>query len=81
VVVDGSPGEFFSRVGRPVFSPDGRKAAYAADDGENEYVVIDRTKMEVVGRMGDPVFSPDGSKVGYGARIGREIVWKVLEVP
>ncbi len=81
VVVDGKPGGSFSRVGRPVFSPDGQRVAYAADDGEKEYVVIDRMKIEVAGRMNDPVFSPDGSKVGYGARIGREIVWKVLEVP
>ncbi len=80
VLAGGTPGEAFSLVGRPSFSPDGSRVAYAADDGDRKYIVIDGRKVEVSGRAGDPVFSPDGKKVGYGARVGREIWWKVLEV-
>jgi hypothetical protein len=81
VVVDGKPGDSFSLVGLPVFSPDGRTVAYSADDGPKQFVVIGSTRVEVAGRESDPVFSADGRKVGYGARIGREIWWKVLDVP
>lgn len=81
VVVDGRPGELFTVVGLPVFSPDGRTVAYAADDGKTQYVVIGASKVQVSGRASDPVFSPDGRKVGYGARIGREVRWNVLDVP
>jgi len=81
VVVDGKAGEPFDLVTRPVFSPDGRRVTYGADDGKKQFVVIGDRKIEVVGRAGDPVFSPDGRKVGYGARIGREIWWKILDLP
>ena len=81
VVAGGKRGEAFALVGRPVLSPDGRTVAYAADDGDRLYVVVGDRKFEVVGRASDPVFSPDGKQVGYGARIGREIWWKVLDVP
>ena len=81
VVVDGKAGESFSTVGLPVVSPDGKSVIYAADEGERQYIVIGDTKVEVSGRASDPVFSRDGRKVGYGARIGREIWWKVLDLP
>jgi hypothetical protein len=81
VVVDGKPGDTFSMVGSPVFSPDGKTVTYAADDGGRQYIVVGGRSVQVTGREGDPVFSPDGRKVGYGARIGREIWWKVLNVP
>jgi len=81
VVVNGKAGEPFPLVGRAVFSPDGRRVTYAADEGDKQYVVIGEEKREVSGRLGDPVFSPDGRKVGYGARIDRELWWKVLEAP
>ena len=81
VVVNGKAGEPFALVGRAIFSPDGRRVTYAADEGEKQYVVIGEEKREVSGRLGDSVFSPDGRKVGYGARIGRELWWKVLEAP
>ncbi len=81
VVVDGKPCEPFDLVGCPVFHPGGGVVAYAADDGGRQYVVVGDRKVEVIGRESDPVFSRDGRKVGYGARIGREIWWKVLDVP
>ena len=81
VVVDGKPGDAFSLTGLPVFSRDGKTVAYAADEGQRQYIVIGDAKVEVSGRVSDPVFSTDGRRVGYGARIGREIWWKVLDVP
>jgi hypothetical protein len=81
VVVDGKPGDAFSMVGSPLFSPDGKAVVYAADDGSRQYIVVGAQKVEVSGRESDPVFSSDGRKVGYGARLGREIWWKVLNVP
>ena len=80
VVAGSKTGEAFTLVGRPVFSPDGRKAAYAADSGGRPFIVIGDRAFEAAGRASDPVFSPDGTEVGYGVRIGREIRWKVLEV-
>jgi hypothetical protein len=80
VVVNGKPGDAFSIVGVPVFSPDGKTLAYSADDGFRRCIVIGDRSVDVPGREGDPVFSPDGRKVGYGARIGRDIWWKVLDV-
>ena len=81
VVVDGKPHEPFNLVGLPVFSPDGRTVAYAAGDGVKDYVVVGDHKWEVACRVGDPVFSPDGRRVGYGARVGKELWWKVLDLP
>lgn len=80
VVVNGKAGPSFTMVGSPVFSPDGQTVTYAADEGEQQYIVIGDRKVPVSGRASDPVFSPDGRKVGYGARLGREIWWKVLDV-
>lgn len=81
VVANGKPGGSWSLVGRPSFSPDGSRVAYAADEGSRKHLVVDDRKFEVPDRTGDPVFSPDGMRVGYGARIGREIWWKILDVP
>ena len=75
-----APGETFSLVGRPVFSPDGRTIAYAADVGNTPYVVVGDRKVPAPGRASDPSFSADGRKVGYGTRVGREIAWKVLDL-
>ena len=81
VVAGEERGEPFGIVGRPEFSPTESLVAYAADEGSKRFVVIGTKKFETLHRVGDPVFSPDGRQVGYGARIGREIRWKVLDVP
>lgn len=81
VAVPGKIGEPFGLVGYPVFSPTEPLVAYGAEEGGRRFVVIGTRKIETPDRIGDPAFSPDGRRVGYGARIGREIWWKVLEVP
>jgi len=81
VVASGESGRPYRLIGKPVFGPRGSLAAYAADEGERRLVVIGTSEFETPHRVGDPVFSPDGRRVGYGARIGREIWWKVLDVP
>lgn len=81
VVVEGEEGEAFNLVGRPVFSPDGRIVAHWAEAGGRIFMVIGGRKVEVAGRLSDPVFSADGKKLGYGARLGREIWWKVVDLP
>ncbi|HKS17426.1 MAG TPA: hypothetical protein VJU16_08950 [Planctomycetota bacterium] len=81
VIVDGKPGEAFGIVGKPSFSPTESLAVYGAEEADRIFVVIGTRKFETPDRVGDPVFSPDGRKVGYGARIGRELWWKVIDVP
>jgi hypothetical protein len=80
VVAFGKPGEPFSIIGKPAFSPAQPLVAYAAEEEEAKYVVIGDKKLETPHRVGEAVFSPDGRKVGYGARIGRELWWKVIDV-
>src|SRR6185295_5846297 len=51
VVVGADRGEPFTLLGRPSFSPDGRRIVYSADDGTKQYVVVDHRKIEVSGRV------------------------------
>ena len=80
-VAFGKTGETFSTITGPVFSPTRPLIAYGATQERQKYVVIGDTKHETPNRVGEVVFSPDGRKVGYGARIGRELWWKVIDVP
>ena len=81
VVASGTAGPWYGIVSGPVFSPLGTLAAYGAEDGNRKSVVIGTREIDTPDRAGDPVFSPDGRSVGYGARVGRELWWKVLNVP
>ena len=80
VVSEGSKGEAFGLVGKPVVSPTAPLVAYGAEEGGRKVVVIGDRKVETPNRISDVSFSPDGRFVGYGARIGRELWWKVIEV-
>ncbi len=61
-------------------SPDAQHVAYRACADEC-VIVVDQAASPAYGRVGDPVFSPDGKKVGFGALVGRQIWWKVVDVP
>lgn len=61
-------------------SPDAQHVAYRACADEC-VIVVDQAASPSYGRVGNPVFSPDGKKVGFGALVGRQIWWKVVDVP
>ena len=75
VVVGGTPGRPYDKVGLPVFSADGKKIAYAARIGDRWFVVVDGREGKrydgISSGLGSPViFSPDGKVVAYTANIG-----------
>jgi hypothetical protein len=79
VVAESSAGEFFAIVGMPSFSPVDARVVYGAEDDGRKFVVIGSRKVETPDRVGDPSFSPDGRRVGYGARVGRDLLWKMIK--
>ncbi|MDL5502050.1 MAG: hypothetical protein QSU88_02435, partial [Candidatus Methanoperedens sp.] len=61
------------------FSPDGKRIAYAAREGDKWFVVVDGKEGK---RYDDilkhtPVFSPDSKRIAYAAREGNK--WFVIE--
>lgn len=64
------------KIGLVVFSPDGMKAAYAAQKGQRQFVVVvSREEARIKTKKGRPyegvsdiVFSPDGQRIAYIAR-------------
>ncbi|MBI3921825.1 MAG: hypothetical protein HY318_10455 [Armatimonadetes bacterium] len=56
LVVDGKPGRFYDEVELVSFSPDSRRVAYAASEGDASFVVVDRVegrKFTVKGDVGE----------------------------
>jgi hypothetical protein len=79
VVAEGVAGAYFKIVGRPSFSPVDGTVVYGAEEEGRKIVVIGGKKVETPHRVGDPAFQAGGRRVGYGARIGRNLVWNVIE--
>jgi len=75
VVVDGLPGSEYDGIaeGGLVFSPDGKRIAYGAKNGNKWFVVIDGKPGpeydDIVQR--EPTFQPDGSFAYLAERSGR----------
>ena len=72
IVHDGKKLKTWGSVGRPVFSPDSRRLAYAADDGDigragDWYVVCGSAKSGPYNDVGTPVFSPDSRQLAHTA--------------
>lgn len=66
MVVDGKPGEPFSAVRRPLFSPDGAHLAYEAMAGELWHLVVDgRPNAGTATRYLGHEFSGDSSRIAY----------------
>jgi Tol biopolymer transport system component len=64
-------GDYYKRIyGCPVFSPDGRRVAYAALKGNNPVVVVDGAEGKRYEAVGAPSFSPDSVHVSYEAVLG-----------
>ena len=68
VMIGGQSGPFFDDVSDPVFTRDGRRFAYEAEEKGREFVVFDHQPQ---GREYDkaehPVFSADGRRTAYRA--------------
>jgi hypothetical protein len=60
-------GEFTQGVGGITFSPDGRRLAFGAKDGDRRRVVVDGERGAGHDLLGAIVFSPDGKRVAYEA--------------
>ena len=78
--MDGVEGKEYDGImeGNPVFSPDSKRVAYAANRGGKWLVVVDgMAGKEYDGILaGTPVFSPDGKRVAYAAERGSN--WLVV---
>lgn len=80
-VIDSGRSSMNDIMTTPVWHPDSKRVAYAAQNQGKWFV-------EVNYRRGDdfdevltaPVFSSDGKKCAYGARKDRELLWRVVTV-
>lgn len=88
VVIGTEVGPWFEMVRNLRFSPDGRHVAYLATepagalDDSLYFLVVDGKKAtQEFDFIHPPVFSPDGKKLAFGARVGRELLWKVVDLP
>ena len=82
--VDGAPSSEWDWTEHVTFDPAGGRVAFAARERPGRPWRI-RAATTTAGPpcdwVGRPHWSPDGRRVAYAARIGREVWWKVLEVP
>ncbi|MRR39203.1 hypothetical protein EG829_32085, partial [bacterium] len=72
VVTDGKEGKYYTGVGAPVFSPDGRHLAYAARENNRYFIVMDEkedeNRYEIID-LASLEFSPDGKRLAFVARM------------
>ena len=82
MVVDGEAGGRFERVGRPVFSPNGKTVVYVASKGEDHYLAVGRKliTLQTFEHAWRPIFSEDGGRVGIHMRTGRSVWLKVVPI-
>ena len=69
LVVDDVEGEPYDGVSQnnPLFSPDSRRVAYAAESGSRKLAVVDGREGKDYDAVGDITFSPDSQRVAYMA--------------
>jgi roadblock/LC7 domain-containing protein len=76
VWVDGQVGPEYDGIGGSslLFSPDGKRVAYAARKGQKRFVVVDGQVGAECDGIGESnlLFSPDGKRVAYAARKGQK---------
>lgn len=78
MVVDGRPGEWFDRVERPLYAPDGRTVLYTARTGADAWLVAGATRHGPMEPLTEPVFDADGRRAALAARLGDEFWRKVV---
>jgi Tol biopolymer transport system component len=74
VVLDGTPGREYHKIGPPLFSPDSKRLAYVARNKYSETccVVIDGNEhRSLYFAIGPPLFSPDSKRLAYSGKMGR----------
>ena len=76
VVIDGKEQTHYENVKNLIFSPDGKRLAYVANDSGKWFAVIDGNEENRYDRSKIPVFSPDSKQVAYAVR--NEDKWFVL---
>ena len=70
----------FTLVGRPVYSPDGKRLASSAMDDEGKWTaVVGEHSSERYDWVGMLKFSRDGRRLGFAALAGRELWWKIIK--
>lgn len=74
VVTNGKISPSYDSIAKdtPLFSPDGKRAAYIAKRGDNWHVFLDGREGEGFEAAGKPVFSPDSKRLAYVAKKGKK---------
>lgn len=71
IVCDGKAGPHYASVSSGIFSPDGKRHAYAATDQQgNKFVVLDGKPLKPYEKVGSIVFSPDGKRLAFTVKEG-----------
>jgi len=87
IVVNGKEGPFFDRTISPQFSPDGNYLVYRARQDGKRFVVVADTNGTIIRqhpgyeRVFETTFTEDGKSVAYGAKDGKQLLWKVENLP
>jgi hypothetical protein len=65
----------FDEIRDLTFSPDSKRTAYRARQGDKWFIVSGRWSVGGDGELSAPHFSADGLAVGYGSRQGSSLAW------
>jgi hypothetical protein len=81
VVLDGKVGPAFDAVEHLAFAPDGKRLAHAGRKGTTWKVHAGDAESGPFDDVGPLCFDADGKRIGFGARTGRELWWRIFELP
>ncbi len=77
IILDGKPyGKLYDSISTPIFSPDGKRMAYAAESNNRQFVVMDGVEGKRCEAIKEDaiVFSPNSQREAYPAKIGSKWV-------
>jgi Tol biopolymer transport system component len=77
VFVDGAPVGSFDFAYAPTFSKDGKRVAYLAHEGDDQFIIVDGHRGASFEHVGAPIFDADGKDPIYVAGSGKKrfVVW------